>query len=167
MKTIWQKLDRRIAQLKIFRNTATIIKNTVTTDITTGTTSAASVTLDIRCREPEKVGQRLIDNTLVYAGDLSLTLDYLTLKKLAQNATPALPWSENTAIFDPETDEIQFAGITYAIRSIIPQDWKNNQPGQYLVILKGVAPEASPEPDDDEPADTPEPEAGTDEVQTI
>ena len=153
MKTIWQKLDRRIAQLKIFRNTATIIKNTVTTDITTGTTTAASVTLDIRCREPEKVGQRLIDQTLVYAGDLSLTLDYLTLKKLAQNSTPALPWSENSALFDPETDEIQFAGITYAIRSIIPQDWKNNQPGQYLVILKGVAPEAT---EDDSAAESTE-----------
>lgn len=146
MKTIWQKIDSKIAGLKIFRNTAKIIKNTVTTDITTGTTAVTSATLELSCPEPEKVGQRLIDQTLVYAGDLSLTLDYLTLKKLAQSVTPAIPWSENSAIFDPERDEIQFAGITYAIRSIIPQDWKNNQPGQYLVILKGIAPEAASEP---------------------
>lgn len=153
MKTIWQKLDRRIAQLKIFRNTATIIKNTVTTDITTGTTTAASVTLDIPCPEPQKVSQRLVDQTLVYAGDLSLTLDYLTLKKLAQNSTPALPWSENTGILEPGRDEIQFAGVTYAVRSVIPQDWQNNQPGQYLVILKGVAPEAT---EDDSAAESTE-----------
>ena len=169
-KTIWQKLDRRIARLKIFRNSATIIKTTVTTDIVTGATTAESVTLDIRCREPEKVSQRLIDNTLVYAGDLSLTLDYLGLKKLAQSNN--LAWSETCAIFEPGKDEIQFAGVTYAVRSVIPQDWQNNQPGQYLVILKGVAPEET-EDDDDPPADdepptgdTTEPETGTDEIQT-
>lgn len=143
MKTIWQKIDRRIARLRIFRNSATIIKNTVTTDITSGATSATSLTLDIPCREPEKVREHLVDQTLVYAGDLSVTLDYLTLKKLARSTSPALAWSENTGILNPETDEIQFAGITYAIRSIIPQDWKNNRPGQYVVVLKGIAPEES------------------------
>ena len=76
-KTIWQKIDRRIGRLKLFRNSAQIVKNTVTTDITTGATSVSTVTLDIPCSEPEKVSAHLIDNALVYAGDLSLTLDYL------------------------------------------------------------------------------------------
>ena len=141
MKTIWQKLDRRIARLKIFRNSATIIKNTITSDIASGSTFVTSVTLSIPCPAPEKVRDYLIDNTLVYAGDLSLMLDYLTLKKLAQSTTPALPWSETCAIFDPGKDELQFAGVTYAVRSVIPQDWQNNQPGQYLVILKSVVSE--------------------------
>ena len=168
-KTIWQKIDRRIGRIKLFRNSAQIVKNTVTTDITTGATSVSTVTLDIPCTEPEKVSAHLIDNALVYAGDLSLTLDYLGLKKLAQSNE--LAWSENTGILDPGRDEIQFAGVTYAVRSVIPQDWQNNQPGQYLVILKGVAPEATEE--DDAPlenttqtGDTTEPEAGTDEIQT-
>ena len=147
-KTIWQKIDKRIAQLKIFRNSAKIIKNTIRTEIMTGTTTATSVTLDVPCREPEKVSQHLIDQTLVYAGDLSLTLDYLTLRKIAQSES--LAWSENSAIFEPGTDEIQFAGVTYAIRSVIPQDWQKNQPGQYLVILKGIAPESTEEEEADE-----------------
>ena len=140
-KTIWQKIDRRIGRLKLFRNSAQIVKNTVTTDIITGATSVTNVSMDIPCPEPEKVSAHLIDNALVYAGDLSLTLDYLGLKKLAQSNE--LAWSENTGILEPGRDEIQFAGVTYAIRSVIPQDWQNNQPGQYLVILKGVAPEGT------------------------
>ena len=169
-KTIWQKVDRRIGRLKIFRNSAQIVKNSITTDITTGATSVTTATLDIQGPEPQTVSDRLIDNTLVYAGDLSLTLDYLGLKKLAQSNN--LAWSETCAIFEPGKDEIQFAGVTYAVRSVIPQDWQNNQPGQYLVILKGVAPEET-EDDDDPPADdepptgdTTEPETGTDEIQT-
>ena len=167
-KTIWQKIDRRIGRLKLFRNSAQIVKNSITTDITTGATSVTTATLDIPCTEPEKVSAHLIDNALVYAGDLSLTLDYLGLKKLAQSNT--LAWSENTGILEPGRDEIQFAGVTYAVRSVIPQDWQNNQPGQYLVILKGVAPEAT-ENDDDTSGNTTQtgdttatPEAGTDEV---
>jgi len=158
-KTIWQKIDRRIGRLKLFRNSAQIVKNTVTTDVTTGATSVSTVALDIPCTEPEKVSAHLIDNTLVHAGDLSLTLDCLGLKKLAQNNT--LGWSENTGILDPGRDEIQFAGVTYAVRSVIPQDWQNNQPGQYLVILKGVAPEAAGNDDTTETTET-----GTNEIQT-
>ena len=148
-KTIWQKLDRRIGRLKIFRNSAQIVKNTITTDITTGATQVSIVTLDIPCPEPQKVSAHLIDNTLVYAGDLALVLDYLSLKKLAQSNT--LAWNENTGLLDPGRDEIRFSGVTYAVRSVIPQDWQNNQPGQYLVILKGVAPEAAE--DDDSPVE--------------
>ncbi len=145
MKTIWQKIDRRIGRLKLFRNSAQIVKNTITTDAVAGTTSVSTVTLDIPCPEPERVSARLIDNTLVCAGDLSLTLDYLGLKQLAANND--LAWNENTGILEPGKDEIRFAGVIYAVRSVIPQDWQNNQPGQYLVILKGVAAE---EPEDDE-----------------
>ena len=73
------------------------------------------------------------------------------MRKLAQSNT--LAWSENTGILEPGRDEIQFAGVTYAVRSVIPQDWQNNQPGQYLVILKGVALEAT---EDDSAAESTE-----------
>ena len=149
-KTIWQKIDRRIGRLKIFRNMLTIVKNSIVTDIMEGTTSVSSVTLDLKCPEPEKVRDYLIDNTLVFAGDLSVTLNYLDLKKAAQSVSPNLEWSENCAIFEPGKDEVQFAGVSYSVRSVIPQDWQNNQPGQYLLILKGIAPDAAEEDDQDE-----------------
>ena len=141
-KTIWQKVDRRIGRLKIFRNSAQIVKNSITPDLYDNRAYVKTKTFDIQCPEPQKVSDRLIENTLVRSGDLSITLDYLGLKKLAQNNN--LEWNENTGILEPGQDEIQFAGIAYAIRSVIPQDWQNNQPGQYLVILKGVAPAGAP-----------------------
>ena len=140
-KTIWQKIDRRIGRLKLFRNTVRIIKNTISTDIMTGRTSASTATLNIVCSEPEKVKDYLIDNTLVHAGDLSLTLNYLDLKKEAENQ--GLVWNENTGPFELGKDELEFAGVIYAIRSVIPQDWQKDKPGQYQVILKGIASEES------------------------
>ena len=162
-KTIWQKIDRTIGRLKLFRNTATIIKNRVTTDIYAGTTTVETESMTIRCPEPTRVRENLIDNTLVYGGDLALTLDYLTLKKEAAKAFPNQGWSESSAIFEPGKDEVEFAGVTYAVRSVIPEDWKDNQPGQYQVILKGIAPEGTEEPEEsEEPKDE---EGKQDEIQ--
>lgn len=135
-KTLWQKVDRKIARLKIFRNSCVLTKEAIETDLESGQTNVTRATYTLNCTAPEKVTERLIDNTLVHSGDMSITFDYLSLLDVAANAKPPIAFSVGTGIFTPGADKITFGGITYGIRSIIPQDWQNNQPGAYLVILK-------------------------------
>ena len=71
-----------------------------------------------------------------YAGKMNY---YLSLLDLASKAKPPLAFSVGTGIFNPGTDKITFGGVVYGIRSIIPQDWQNNAPGAYMVILKNIA----------------------------
>ena len=137
-KTLWQKIDHKIAKLKIFRNTCTLTKETISTDLETGETSVSSSTIELKCTAPEKVSERLIDNKLVFSGDMSITFDYISLLNTASASTPPLAFSVGTGIFNPGEDKITFGGVVYGIRSIIPQDWQNNQPGAYLVILKNA-----------------------------
>ena len=144
-KTLWQKVDRKIARLKIFRNSCTLTKETIETDLESGQTNVTRTTHTLTCTAPEKVSERLIDHTLVHSGDMSIVFDYLSLLDAAAKAKPPLAFSVGTGIFTPGADKITFGGITYGIRSIIPQDWQNNQPGQYIVILKNASETAEAE----------------------
>lgn len=137
-KTIWQKVDRRIARIKIFRNTAKIIINRISTDTVTGTTSVDREEYAIVCSEPQTVTAS-VNLPLVQQGDLAMTIDYLEMRDIFEHQNVGLAWNENSGILTPGTDEIEFAGVVYGIRSVTPQDWQNNQPGQYVIVLKGVA----------------------------
>ena len=138
-KTLWQKIDKKIARLKIFRNSCTLIKEAVETNLESGQTTVTRASYELTCTAPERVSERLIDNSLVFSGDMSITFDYLSLLDLASKSKPPLAFSVANAIFEPGADKIVFGGITYGIRSILPQDWQNNQPGAYLVILKSTS----------------------------
>lgn len=139
-KTIWQKIDRRIGRLKIFRNSAVLIKKVITTDPVSGKTTVTADRFSIQCPAPENVRADLIDQTLVQAGDLSLVLDHTTLKDIWDRAvTEDWRWDESRAFLTPGTDEIAFGGILYSVRKVIPEDWQNNQPGQYRIILRSIA----------------------------
>lgn len=138
-KTIWQKIDKKIARIKLFRNSCKYTHETVETDLKSGETNVTRVSYDLQCTAPEKVSERLIDNKLVFSGDMSIVFDYLSLLDVASKSKPPLAFNVGTGIFNPGTDKITFGGVVYGIRSIIPQDWQNNQPGAYLVILKNSA----------------------------
>lgn len=138
-KTLWQKIDKKIARIKLFRNSCKYTHETVETDLRSGETNTTRVSYDLNCTAPERVSERLIDNKLVFSGDMSIVFDYLSLLELASKAKPPLAFSVGTGIFNPGADKITFGGVVYGIRSIIPQDWQNNQPGAYLVILKNIA----------------------------
>lgn len=137
-KTLWQKVDRKIGRLKIFRNSAIFIKNTVEVMIRDGSSRVECEKFELPCPAPEKASAHIVDQTLVHNGDLTLTLDYLTLRKICDDNANRLTWTDRCAFFTPGSDEIQFAGTTYSIRSVIPKDWQNNMPGEYLIVLKGV-----------------------------
>lgn len=138
-RTIWQKIDKKIARIKLFRNSCKYTHETVETDLKSGETNVTRVSYDLQCTAPEKVSERLIDNKLVFSGDMSIVFDYLSLLDVASKSKPPLAFNVGTGIFNPGTDKITFGGVVYGIRSIIPQDWQNNQPGAYLVILKNSA----------------------------
>lgn len=138
-KTLWQKIDRKIARIKLFRNSCTYMHESIETDLKSGETNVTRISFELTCTAPEKVSERLIDNKLVFSGDMSITFDYLSLLDVAQKATPPLAFSVSKGFFHPGEDKIAFGGNVYGIRTIIPQDWQNNQPGAYLVILKNVA----------------------------
>ena len=138
-KTLWQKIDQKVAKIKIFRNTCIFTHETVETDLQSGETNVTRASIKLNCTAPEKVSQHLIDNKLVFGGDMSIVFDYLSLLDVASKAKPPLAFSVGTGIFNPGVDKITFGGVVYGIRSIIPQDWQNNAPGAYLVILKNIA----------------------------
>ena len=142
-KTLWQKIDQKVAKIKIFRNTCLFTKETVETDLQSGETNVTRASIKLNCTAPEKVSQHLIDNKLVFSGDMSIVFDYLSLAQAAKKAKPPLAFNVGTAIFDPGADKITFGGVVYGIRSIIPQDWQNDMPGAYLVVLKNIAEEAA------------------------
>lgn len=136
-KTIWQKVDQKIARLKIFRNSALLVIHRVLTDTVRGVTTTDTETFTVACAEPSRVSAD-VNTPLVQHGDLTLTLDYLAMRKIWEQQNVGLEWNENSGILRPGLDEIEFAGVTYAIRSITPQDWQNDRPGQYVVVLKGA-----------------------------
>lgn len=136
--TIWQKIDHKINQLKILQNKATLVSKTIKTDVMTGKTAVVSESCDFKCSAPEQVEAAIIDNTLVYAGDCRIVVDYLTMREMFDSISSSIEWNENTGFIQCGIDEIIFSGVTYAVRHVIPQDWQNNQPGEYVVILKGV-----------------------------
>ena len=138
-KTLWQKIDRKIARIKILRNSCLLTKENIETDLETGQTNVTRASFTLPCTAPERVSERLTNGTLVFNGDMSITFDYLTLLDVAQKAKPPLAFSVGTGIFNPGADKITFGGITYGIRTINPIDWQNNQPGAYQVILYNAA----------------------------
>ncbi len=140
-KTLWQKIDRKVARYKILRNSCLLTKEAVETDLESGQTTVTRAAVTIPCTAPQKVSEHLTDTTLVHAGDMSIEFDYLTLLDIAQKSKPPIPFSIGTGIFNAGTDKITFGGVTYGIRSISPQDWQNNQPGAYIVYLKNESSE--------------------------
>lgn len=140
METIWQKVDKTISRLKIFQNTATIILNRITTDVLNGTTSVCKDRFEIKCRAPEKINA-YVNTSLAKGGDLTIIIDYLALREIYDGNDIGLQWDSHNAILHPGTDEIEFCGVVYAIREIIAEDWKDNMPGQYIVVLKCVSAE--------------------------
>ncbi len=143
-KTLWQKLNNKLnTKIKIFSNTAILRVNIVHVDKITGAAQATTFEKSVACTQPERVHAGMIDNQLVYAGDMKIPIDYLTMKQVYEEMREVIEfaeWNESTgAIQQPGTDMLEFGGIVYTIRSVIPEDWMNNMPGQYLLILKGVA----------------------------
>lgn len=136
-RTFWQKIDKKVARLKLFRNSAKLIINRVSTDTVTGATTVDREEYAIICSEPQTVTGS-VNLPLVQQGDLTMVIAYLEMRDIFEHQNVGLAWDENSGILRPGFDEIEFAGVTYAIRSITPQDWQNNRPGQYVVVLKGA-----------------------------
>lgn len=132
------KIDKKISKLKIFQNTAILIINVVTTDVITGVTSVHQDKFEIQCREPEKISGN-VNSSLVQSGDLSIIIDYLSLHEIYEHNEDKLQWDEKTAFLHPGTDEIEFCGVVYGIREIVAEDWKDNMPGQYIIVLKCIS----------------------------
>jgi|GEM_PF-6515804 len=139
-KTLWQRVDRTIARLKIFQNKATLLLHRISTDVVNGTTTVLDDRYSIKCGAPEKAST-YVNNSLAKEGDMTITIDYVTLREIFEKDDTGLSWDNHYAILHPGTDEIEFSGVVYAIRDIVAEDWKDNMPGQYVVILKGVSTE--------------------------
>ncbi len=133
--TIWQKLNKQINAIKIFKNSATVIINDVYANPLTGVTTRNAETATITCPQPEVVRAGATEGTL--AGDLRVMFDYISVRKAHSGLKSAeREWNEATGIFSPGEDELIFGGVRYMIREVVAEDWQNNQPGLYVLTLR-------------------------------
>lgn len=137
--TFWQKLNYTINQIGLFKNNGILVLNIVETDKVEGTTTHCAIERNITIPAPEKVSSGMIDGARICNGDMQTVIDFISLRKIYEGLSGGIAWNETTGLLQPGIDMLRFAGITYRIKTVIPEDWQDNSPGCYILILDAIS----------------------------
>lgn len=137
--TFWQGIDRLVNEISLFQNSGILILNLIKVDKVEGKTLNFKIEKEVPCPAPDRVTIRMIDGSRVCGGDMRTNIDYLTLKDIYSNLEAEVSWNETSGCIQEGTDLFRFGGVNYRIRSVIPEDWQDNMPGSYTLILENVS----------------------------